>query len=88
MANTTQLTVRVDTEILAIAENLLATHGLTAQEYIRMAMARVAHVGGIPWDTASQQLAVTNIKRAGRKSRTPKATPAQSDELREGLGSE
>jgi antitoxin component of RelBE/YafQ-DinJ toxin-antitoxin module len=64
---TQALTSRIDNEILATAETILQTHGLTAQDYCRMAIARLVNVGGIPWDTVDQQLAVASIKRQRRQ---------------------
>lgn len=65
---TQALTSRIDTEILATAETILQTHGLTAHDYVRMAISRLVTVGGIPWDTVDQQLAA-NIKRQRRQQR-------------------
>ena len=66
---TQAVTTRIDTEILGMAEALLSAHGLTAQDYVRMAISRVVTVGGIPWDTVDQQKAVANIKRQRRQQR-------------------
>jgi antitoxin component of RelBE/YafQ-DinJ toxin-antitoxin module len=69
MAKTQALTSRIDTEILGMAEALLGAHGLTAQDYCRMAIARVVSVGGIPWNTIEHDKAVANIKRQRRQQR-------------------
>ena len=66
---TQAVTTRIDVEILAMAETILNAHGLTAQDYCRMAIARLVNVGGIPWDTVDQQKAVANIKRQRRQQR-------------------
>ena len=66
---TQAVTTRIDTEILGMAEAILNAHGLTAQDYCRMAIARLVNVGGIPWDTVDQQKAVANIKRQRRQQR-------------------
>lgn len=67
MATTQAVTSRIDVCTLATAEAILATHGLTTQDYCRMAIARLVVVGGIPWATVDQQQAMTNIKPKRRK---------------------
>ena len=66
---TQAVTARVDTEILGMAEALLSAHGLTAQDYVRMAISRLVNVGGIPWNTLEHDRAVANIKRQRRQQR-------------------
>ena len=70
---TQAVTSRIDTEILGMAEALLSAHGLTAQDYVRMAIARVVSVGGIPWNTIEHDKAVANIKRQRRQQRKTNA---------------
>ena len=69
MAKTIALTSRIDNEILGMAEAILNAHGLTAQDYCRMAIARLVNVGGIPWNTLEHDKAVANIKRQRRQQR-------------------
>ena len=69
MAKTIALTSRIDNEILGMAEAILNAHGLTAQDYCRMAIARLVNVGGIPWNTVEHDKAVANIKRQRRQQR-------------------
>ena len=67
MAKTLAVTTRIDNEILGMAEALLNAHGLTAQDYCRMAIARVVAVGGIPWNTIEHDKAIAGIKRQRRQ---------------------
>ncbi len=67
MAKTQAVTSRIDTEILGMAEAILNAHGLTPQDYCRMAIARLVNVGGIPWNTIEHDRAVANIKRQRRQ---------------------
>ena len=69
MSKTLALTSRIDNEILGMAEAILNAHGLTAQDYCRMALARLVNVGGIPWNTLEHDKAVANIKRQRRQQR-------------------
>ena len=69
MAKTQALTSRIDNEILGMAEAILNAHGLTAQDYCRMAISRLVNVGGIPWNTIEHDRAVANIKRQRRQQR-------------------
>ena len=69
MAKTIALTSRIDNEILGMAEAILNAHGLTAQDYCRMAISRLVNVGGIPWNTIEHDRAVANIKRQRRQQR-------------------
>ena len=69
MAKTQALTSRIDNEILGMAEAILNAHGLTAQDYVRMAISRLVNVGGIPWNTLEHDRAVANIKRQRRQQR-------------------
>ena len=69
MSKTLALTSRIDNEILGMAEAILNAHGLTAQDYCRMAIARLVNVGGIPWNTLEHDKAVANIKRQRRQQR-------------------
>ena len=69
MAKTIALTSRIDNEILGMAEAILNAHGLTAQDYVRMAISRLVNVGGIPWNTIEHDRAVANIKRQRRQQR-------------------
>ena len=69
MAKTIALTSRIDNEILGMAEAILNAHGLTAQDYCRMAIARLVNVGGIPWNTVEHDKAVANIKRQRRQQK-------------------
>lgn len=69
MAKTIALTSRIDNEILGMAEAILNAHGLTAQDYCRMAIARLVNQGGIPWNTIEHDRAVANIKRQRRQKR-------------------
>ena len=69
MAKTIALTSRIDNEILGMAEAILNAHGLTAQDYVRMAIARLVNQGGIPWNTVEHDKAVANIKRQRRQKR-------------------
>lgn len=62
MATTQAVTSRIDVGTLATAEAILAKHGLTTQDYCRMAIARLTVVGGIPWATVDEQQAITTIK--------------------------
>lgn len=78
MAKTQALTSRIDTEILGMAEAILNAHGLTAQDYCRMAIARLVNQGGIPWNTIEHDRAVANIKRQRRQQR-------KTNTLEEGL---
>ena len=66
---TQAVTTRIDTEILGMAEALLSAHGLTPQDYYRMAIARLVNQGGIPWNTVEHDKAVANIKRQRRQQR-------------------
>ena len=66
---TQALTARIDTEILGMAEAILNAHGLTAQDYCRMAISRLVNVGGIPWHTLEHDKAVANVKRQRRQQR-------------------
>ena len=66
---TQAVTTRIDVEILAMAETILNAHGLTAQDYCRMAISRLVNVGGIPWNTIEHDRAVANIKRQRRQQR-------------------
>ena len=77
---TQAVTTRVDTEILGMAEAILNAHGLTAQDYCRMAIARVVSVGGIPWNTVEHDKAVANIKRQRRQQRKINAQSSASRE--------
>ena len=69
MAKTIALTSRIDNEILGMAEAILNAHGLTPQDYCRMAIARLVNQGGIPWNTVEHDRAVANIKRQRRQQR-------------------
>ena len=69
MAKTQAVTARMDTEILSMAEAILNAHGLTPQDYYRMAIARLVNQGGIPWNTVEHDKAVANIKRQRRQQR-------------------
>ena len=69
MAKTIALTSRIDNEILGMAEAILNAHGLTAQDYVRMAIARLVNQGGIPWNTVEHDKAVAGIKRQRRQQR-------------------
>ena len=73
MAKTIALTSRIDNEILGMAEAILNAHGLTAQDYVRMAISRLVNVGGIPWNTLEHDKAVANIKRQRRQQRKTNA---------------
>ena len=75
---TQAVTTRIDTEILGMAEAILGAHGLTAQDYCRMAIARVVSVGGIPWNTVEHDKAVANIKRQRRQQKRDITTQAQN----------
>ena len=66
---TQAVTTRMDTEILGMAEALLNAHGLTPQDYCRMAIARLVNQGGIPWNTIEHDKAVAGIKRQRRQQR-------------------
>ena len=73
MAKTQAVTARMDTEILSMAEAILNAHGLTPQDYYRMAIARLVNQGGIPWNTVEHDKAVANIKRQRRQQRKTNA---------------
>ena len=75
---TQAVTTRIDNEILGMAEAILSAHGLTAQDYCRMAIARVVSVGGIPWNTIEHDRAVANIKRQRRQQKRALTTKEQT----------